>query len=114
MPTDTNLDRAIYDLLSQLFGNVLGIPTGAGNVFWVDGINGNNANSGTRPDQPWLTITYALTQCVNEHNDYIMVLDAWQEPAAVDINVTRVHIIGLANYLRKNSNNPLDKWENFS
>lgn len=107
MSTPTHVDNAIYDYITSLWpGMWLGIPIGAGNVFWVDGFNGNNANVGTRPDQPFLTITYALTQCIADHNDYIMVLDAWQEPAAVDVNITRVHIIGLGNYLRSNSNHP--------
>lgn len=107
MGAPNHVDNAIYDLLSQLFpGGWLGFPVGAGHVFWVDGFNGLDTNPGTTPTLPFQTITYALTQCVNDRNDYIMVLDAWQEPAAVAINVTRVHIIGLGNYLRPNSNHP--------
>ena len=107
MPADTNLDRAIYDLLShQCPAMWLGFPIGTGNVFWVHGFTGSDLNVGTRPDLPFATITHALTQCVADNNDYIIVLDAWQEPAAVDINITRVHIIGLGNYLRPNSNHP--------
>lgn len=97
----TNVDDAIYTLL-QSWGAWIGSPIGAGRVFFVDGLAGNNGNIGTDPNQPWLTITYALTQCVNDRNDYIIVLEHWQE--VVDINVTRVHIIGLSNYLRPNSN----------
>lgn len=92
------VDWAIWVLLrSQCPAMWLGYPIGAGNVFWVDGINGLNTNVGTRPDQPFQTITYALTQCVNDHNDYIMVLDCWQQEPAwpITVNVTRVHIIGL-------------------
>lgn len=98
------VEWAIWGLLNA-WPAWLGFPVGNGRTFFVDGINGNNANVGTRPDQPWLTITYALTQCVAERNDYIFVLDHWQE--VVDINITRVHIIGLSNYLRPNSNNAL-------
>jgi hypothetical protein len=97
----TNVDDAIYALLAS-WGAWLGGPIGAGRIFFVDGINGNNGNIGTDPNFPWLTITYALTQCVNDRNDYIIVLDHWQE--VVNINVTRVHIIGLSNFLRPNSN----------
>lgn len=97
----TNVDDAIYDLLAS-WGAWIGGPIGAGRIFFVDGLNGNNANIGTDPNFPWLTITYALTQCVNDRNDYIIVLDHWQE--VVNINVTRVHIIGLSNFLRPNSN----------
>jgi len=95
------VDNAIYDLLRSR-GAWIGFPIGAGRVFYVDGLAGNNGNIGTDPNQPWLTITYALTQCVADRNDYIIVLDHWQEVVA--INVTRVHIIGLSNYLRPNSN----------
>lgn len=104
------VENAIWRLLSaQCPAMWLGVPIGPGNVFWVNlaANGGSNLNSGLRPDQPFETITYALTQCVAEHNDYIMVIDDWQEPAAVDINITRVHIIGLTNYFRLNSNNPL-------
>lgn len=100
MPTDTNLDRAIYDLLfHQCPAMWLGFPIGAGNVYWVDGINGLATNSGLRPDQPLLTIDSALALCVDDHNDYIMVLDCWQQEGAgnwpITVDVTRVHIIGL-------------------
>ena len=100
MPPDTNLDRAIYDLLShQCPAMWLGFPIGAGNVFWVDGINGLDTNVGTRPDLPFLTITHALGECVADHNDYIIVLEhgaAGVEPAyPVPINIARVHLMGL-------------------
>jgi len=94
----------VLDLLRKLGAG--GIPIGAGKVFWVNtvGEGGDDGNVGTRPDQPFLTITHALTQCDSERNDYIMVIDDYQEPAAVAINKTRVHIIGLGNYFRPNSN----------
>ena len=51
MPADTNLDRAIYDLLSkQCPAMWLGIPIGPGNVYWVDSVNGVVGNTGIRPD----------------------------------------------------------------
>lgn len=89
-------------------GGVGGIPIGAGKVFWVNlsANGGDNGNPGTRPDKPFETITYALTQCVSGRNDYIFVIDDYRELAAVAINKTRVHIIGLVNYLRPNPNVP--------
>ena len=105
MPTDTNLDRAIYDLLShQCPAMWLGFPIGTGNVYWVDSIRGVVGNSGIRPDLAVPSITEALTLCAIENNDYIMVIEDWQEAATVTVNITRVHIIGLSNYLRLNSN----------
>lgn len=124
MPSDTNLDRAIYDLLSkQCPAMWLGIPIGAGNVFWVNTAakGGSDLNVGTRPDQPFEHIQHALdNHCVDEHNDYIMVIDDYQEEATITVNKTCVHIIGLANYFRPNTNNPLvclnasDDWPVFT
>ena len=90
MATPNTLEKAIW---LKLMG--LGIIPGAGlgNVFYVDGVNGNDAWDGLTPNTPFATITHALTQCVADNDDYIIVLDHWQEVVA--INVTRVHIIGV-------------------
>jgi len=77
-------------------GGIIGATNTPGNVYFVDYLNGNNANAGTYPAAPWQTVAYALTQCVNDHDDYIIVLDQWNEPTPVAVNVTRVHIIGLS------------------
>jgi len=91
MPTDTNLDRAIYDLLSR--SAFWGRPPILGNVFYVDQFAGDDLNDGRTPDRPFATITFALTQCVADHDDYIFVMDLWQE--VVTLNVARVHLIGV-------------------
>jgi hypothetical protein len=90
MATPNTLEKAIW---LKLMG--LGIVPGAGlgNVFYVDGVNGNDGWDGLTPDTPFATITHALAQCVNDNDDYIIVLEHWQETVA--INVTRVHIIGI-------------------
>ena len=107
MPADTNVDRAIYDLLAaQCPAMWLGWPIGTGNVFWVDSVAGDDGNVGTRPDQAFATITFALTQCVDDNNDYIMVMENSEEAATVTLTVSRVHIIGLGNFFRPNSNHP--------
>ena len=73
-------------------------PPLIGRVFYVDHINGANTNSGIDPDEAFATITYALTQCVADREDYIIVLEhgaAGAEPAyPVVININRVHLIG--------------------
>jgi hypothetical protein len=74
-------------------------PPALGRVFYVDGINGANTNNGVDPGDAFQTITYALTQCVNDHNDYIIVLNSTSlvEPAwPVSVNVSRVHIVGVS------------------
>jgi len=66
-----------------------------GNVFYVNGFTGLDTRTGLNPNYPLLTIAHALTHCVNDHDDYIIVLDHWQEAWPVTINVSRVHIIGV-------------------
>lgn len=90
----TNPD--IVALYNNLYQKLEGVKAGygsVGNIFFVDGLAGNDANTGLVPTAPFLTITHALTQCVADHDDYIIVLDHWQEVVA--INITRVHIIGV-------------------
>jgi len=84
-------------------GGIIGGFNTPGNVFFVDFSNGNNAWDGTLPERdgvtthgPFQTIAYALTQCVDDHDDYIIVVDDWNEPTPIAVNVTRVHIIGLS------------------
>ncbi len=73
---------------------------GAGHMFFVNGIDGvgDNANTGLTPTEPLLTITYALSLCANDHDDYIVVLDHWQptgEVFPINVNKSKVHIIGV-------------------
>ena len=78
----------------------LGMPDilGAGEVYWVDGIGGDDSQDGLTAETPLLKIDTALGLCTADNNDYIFVLDCYQQdtfPIAVD--KTRVHIIGIAN-----------------
>lgn len=70
-------------------------PPGLGRVFYVHGFNGLDTNNGLDPGTPFRTIAYALLQCANGRNDYIIVLNHWHEAMPIQINITRVHIIGL-------------------
>lgn len=71
-------------------------PPAIGRIFYVHGFNGDDNNNGIDPGTPFATIAHALDQCVDDRNDYIIVLDHWQEAMPIDINKTRVHIIGLS------------------
>ena len=73
-------------------------PPALGRVFYVHGFTGLNTNNGIDPGTPFLTIAYALTQCANGRNDYIIVLNGWSEdtPIQVAADKSRVHIIGMA------------------
>ncbi len=77
---------------------VISRPVGLGRVFYVHGLTGSNANNGVDPNTPFLTIAYALTQCADGRNDYIIVLDGWSEDTPIEIvaDKSRVHIIGMA------------------
>jgi len=69
-----------------------------GEIFYVDGLAGDDAWHGKRYFRPLLTLTAALAQCVNDRNDYIIVLDYWSpgtEVWPVAVNKSMVHIIGL-------------------
>lgn len=77
---------------------IAGDQPGIGDIFYVDGSNGDDTNDGLTPDTPVLLLTYALSLCTNGANDYIIVLgypgaaagETW--PVAVD--KSKVHIIG--------------------
>jgi len=71
---------------------------GKGQIFYVDGNAGSNNNSGVIPTSPWKTIKHALTKCVAFRNDYILVLDHYQETFPIVVNVDSVHIIGIGGY----------------
>ncbi len=72
----------------------------AGRVFWVNGADTDNAldyvGYGTLA-APFLTIAYAITQCVSGRGDLILVKQTHDEtPAsAVVVNVSRLTIAGL-------------------
>jgi hypothetical protein len=72
-------------------------PPAIGRVFYVNHFTGANTNNGIDPGTPFNDITYALTQCVDGRNDYIIVEDCWNDEPAfpIVVNKTRVHIIGL-------------------
>ena len=81
---------------TQVLGAIKAGTTGVGTVYFVHGFNGDDTNDGLTRDKPFLTIRHALDQCVADHDDYIMVLDCWQqETFPISIDVSRVHIIGV-------------------
>ena len=76
----------------------------AGKVLFVNGVDwangfteGNDGNSGESVDDPLATITQAISLCTNEGNDYIYVLDYWQNEASwpIAVNVDGLSIIGV-------------------
>lgn len=75
------------------------IMPNAGDIYYVDGTNGSNANDGTNRDEPVLTITYALSLCTAGNEDYIIVIGYPSAGAAgetwpIPMSVANVHLIG--------------------
>lgn len=69
---------------------------GAGKVFFVDKTYGSDGHDGDNPARPLYSIAHALSLCVSGRNDYILVLDAWQQDTfPISVNKSRVHIIGV-------------------
>jgi len=69
-----------------------------GTIFYVDGTNGLDTNDGLTPTTAVLTITYALSLCTANANDYIFIVgypgDAGEAAWPIPINKAKVHIIG--------------------
>ena len=91
--------RWIKKLYQNLFEKLEGLKAGwrgVGNTFFVHGFTGLDTNDGLTRDRPLHTLAAALLTCVADHDDYILVLDCWQqEDFPISVNVSRVHIIGV-------------------
>jgi hypothetical protein len=69
-------------------------------VFFVDdGVGNDGVNTGGQlPDEPFLTITKALSECTSAKNDFIFILNYYQatgETWPISISKGQVHIIGI-------------------
>lgn len=91
-------------LLYQLGGvPVLGsdMPFITGSAFFVDALNGNDANKGDK-DSPWASIDYALSRCTADAGDGIFLLPNSQETITLSTDLAAdkdgVSIIGLGRY----------------
>lgn len=90
----------MFGLQSPVAGLDLQRPPAIGRVFYV-AVGGTDAvGRGVDPGSPFASITYALAQCENDRNDYIIVLDdvsANEAAWPISVNKSRVHILGLSN-----------------
>lgn len=78
-----------------LYG-VAGLPAPfTGNVFWVDGTNGSDGNTGG-PQDPVKTLTQALLLCTANNDDVVMLQGTIRLTATLTWNKNRTHLIGLA------------------
>ena len=97
----------LFNLNSPKQGVGGGLPHGSfggpvGNVFYVnggaDGVTaGINAPGRGTKDRPFLTMAYARGQCINDHDDYIIVWNCYnQDVFPFTVNLDSLHIIGVA------------------
>jgi hypothetical protein len=70
----------------------------AGNVFWVNSVNGSNGNNGKSRTRPFATIDYAIGKCAANQGDVIFVAPGHTEAVtstSIACDVAGVTIIGL-------------------
>lgn len=81
--------------------SIRGLPilnTHAGTVFWVNSTGGSNGNKGTK-ERPFSTIAYAISRCVANRGDIILVMPGHEETItaadAISLNVAGISLVGL-------------------
>ena len=81
---------------------MIGLPY-VGDIYYVDGVNGNDSYGGTRPDNAFATLSKALAATTNYHHDVIVIVPtsigtgepyAITETAAIAWNKSLTHLIG--------------------
>lgn len=82
--------------LASGFGPLTGMTIG--NEYWVDPVHGNNANSGTSPDNAFKSVATAFAATTGDQNDVIYFIPgdtADSLTAGITWNKDYVHLIGL-------------------
>lgn len=83
------------------YGNNLAawLPFNCGDIFWVDGVNGADANDGLTWETPKLQIEDGIALCTADANDVVIVMrypsaGATGETWPIAVNVATVHLLG--------------------
>ncbi len=74
------------------------LPSIMGDTYYVDtyGSATDDSNAGTDPNYPMTTVNAAMGRCTTDHNDYVIILDAWtSDTEPITVNKTRVHFVGI-------------------
>ena len=88
--------RHVFDTLAaRKFEGNIGSPY-QGNTYYVDS-SGSDGNNGRYSSNPLKTINAAIGKCSAENDDYIMVMDSWQEGATIELDKAGIHIIAMGN-----------------
>jgi hypothetical protein len=67
-----------------------------GTIYYVHATNGLNTNDGLSPGRPLKTILAAMTKCVANHDDYIIVMDCYQQDTfPIHMSKDAIHVIGI-------------------
>lgn len=71
-----------------------------GNIFYLDSVNGNSANDGTRSDKAVVTLVAAVALCTASHGDVILIMPGHTESissaTALSLNIAGITVIGLS------------------
>ena len=95
----TNFPNGVSSFGIAIYGASANAPPLTGQVMFVDTVNGVNAGTGNGPNNPYATISYALTQVTSGAYATIYVLPGStttiSSATALTLNVANVAIVGL-------------------
>jgi hypothetical protein len=94
MSGNSNLNYLVCQFGMPLYG-VSGVLPFGGNYFFVNESTGSDGNTGG-PQDPFATLTQALTACTNNNNDVVFLTGTVHTTATVNWSLNRTHLIGLA------------------
>lgn len=84
--------------ISSQFGmplyGIAGIPPFTGNQFWVNEASGSDGSTGG-PQDPFATLTQALSQCTANNDDVVFLVGTVHLTATLTWSKNRTHLIGL-------------------
>lgn len=100
MPRPYILRKGVSKLSDLANGLSAGLNVGIaeGNVYFVNGADGSDSNSGESPDQALLTINAAFAKCTANQNDIVYLIgdsSGVTMSAALDWNKNYTHLIGV-------------------
>ena len=94
MPYTTGGQNISGQFGMPLYGIQGVLPPFTGNSFWVDATNGSDGNTGG-PQDPFATLTQALTVATAGNNDVIYLNGTYKPTATLAWSKNNVHLVGL-------------------
>ena len=93
MAGNSNLNYLVCQFGMPLYG-VSGLLPYGGNYFWVNATTGSDGNTGG-PQDPFATLTQALTATTNNNNDVIFLTGTYHTTATINWSNNFTHLVGL-------------------